>query len=258
MSKRIFYLLAAALGLLLLSPLLLGLAILIRLDDGGPVLFTQMRIGKDRRAFRIYKFRSMRGGDVTRAGVWLRATGLDELPQLVNLLRGDMSLIGPRPLTPADVQRLGWDDERHALRWQVRPGIAGLAQIYAGRGARLSWFLDCRYVQERSFRMEAGIAVAAAAMCVFGKRRIRNHLRCRQALARIPLVTGTSLEQTRRCGVAVEALRTWRTRARIRSGELAAVVGEGCISEKVSYGLRFGDMRSGYGRQAAAMLRKKH
>ncbi|HEX5419918.1 MAG TPA: sugar transferase [Gammaproteobacteria bacterium] len=258
MSKRIFDCLAAALGLLVLGPLLLGLAILIRLDDGGPALFAQMRIGRGRRAFRIYKFRSMRDGEITRVGAWLRSTGLDELPQLVNLLRGDMSLIGPRPLTLADVQRLGWDDERHALRWQVRPGIAGLAQIYAGSGARLSWFLDCRYVRERSLRMEAGIAFVAAAMCVLGKRRVRNRLRRRRAPARIPLVTGTSLEQTRRCGVAGEALRTWRTRARMRTGELAAVVGEVSISGKVSYGLPLGDAKSGYGRQAAAMLRKEH
>src|SRR5690606_2482111 len=119
-------------------------------DDGGPVLFTQTRVGADRTPFRIYKFRTMRDGKTTRVGRWLRATGLDELPQLVNMLLGDMSLIGPRPLTFEDVARLGWDDGRHDVRFSVRPGVIGLAQLYAGRGKRLSWFLDVRSEEHTS------------------------------------------------------------------------------------------------------------
>lgn len=179
MWRRTFDLLAACLGLLVLGPLLLAVAVLIRLEDGGPALFTQVRLGKDRRPFRIYKFRSMQDGRVTRPGAWLRTTGIDELAQLVNLLRGEMSLIGPRPLTPADVRRLGWDDDGHALRWCVRPGIAGLAQLYAGRGARSSWFLDCRYVERRTGRMDLVIVLFTAAMCLVGKRPVRGWLRRR-------------------------------------------------------------------------------
>ncbi len=131
-------------GLMLLSPVFAVVALAILLDDGGPVFFMQSRLGRGRAPFRIYKFRSMREGRVTRAGAWLRTTGLDELPQLVNLLRGDMSLVGPRPLTAEDVRRLGWEGAERDIRWSLRPGIAGLAQLYAGRGARLSWFLDRR------------------------------------------------------------------------------------------------------------------
>lgn len=180
MTRRCLDCLAAALGLVVLCPLLLIVAALIRLDDGGPALFVQVRLGRYRRPFRIYKLRTMRGGCVTRHGRWLRATGLDELPQLFNLLRGEMSLIGPRPLTPEDVVRLGWDGPSHGVRWGIRPGIAGLAQIYAGSGARLSWFLDVRYVERRSLAMDFEIVALAAAMLLVGKRRVRTWLRSRR------------------------------------------------------------------------------
>src|SRR5690606_30302785 len=141
MLQRAFDIACAGAGLVLASPLLLVIAGLILVDDGGPVLFTQTRVGADRTPFRIYKFRTMRDGKTTRVGRWLRATGLDELPQLVNMLLGDMSLIGPRPLTFEDVARLGWDDGRHDVRFSVRPGVIGLAQLYEGLGQRLLWFL---------------------------------------------------------------------------------------------------------------------
>lgn len=167
----------AALGLVLASPLLLLIAWLIRADDGGPVLFTQLRLGTNRAPFRIYKFRTMRDGSTTRIGRWLRQTGLDELPQLVNVLRGEMSLIGPRPLTSEDVVRLGWDDDAHAVRWSIRPGIIGLAQLYAGRGKRQSWFLDMTYVRDRRLSLDLGIFAATAVIGVVGKRRVRAWLR---------------------------------------------------------------------------------
>jgi lipopolysaccharide/colanic/teichoic acid biosynthesis glycosyltransferase len=177
MVKRYLDILAAGLGLVLLAPLLIAIAALIRLDDGGSVLFTQWRLGRHRHPYRIYKFRSMRDERITRVGKWLRTTGLDELPQLVNVLLGHMSVIGPRPLTADDVARIGWDDDAHALRWRVRPGITGLAQIYAGRGKRLSWFLDCRYVLGRSLGMDLQILMLSAAMVLAGKYRIRAWLR---------------------------------------------------------------------------------
>jgi len=167
----------AALGLVFASPLMLLIAWLIRLDDGGPVLFTQLRLGTTRKPFRIYKFRTMRDGSTTRIGRWLRQTGLDELPQLVNMLRGEMRLIGPRPLTCEDVARLGWDDDAHAVRWSVPPGIIGLAQLYAGRGKRLSWFLDVTYVRDRRLALDIGIFAATAVIGIVGKRRVRGWLR---------------------------------------------------------------------------------
>lgn len=177
MAKRYLDVAIAALVLAALAPLLLVIAALVRLEDGGSVLFTQTRVGRGGRLYRIYKFRTMRDGWITAMGAWLRATGLDELPQLANVLRGDMSFIGPRPLTPADVARLGWDGGAHALRWRVRPGITGLAQLFAGSGARLSWFLDRRYVLARSFGLDLSIVLVSAAMMLGGKRRVRRWLR---------------------------------------------------------------------------------
>src|SRR5690606_39156160 len=182
MLRRCFDFSVAILGLAVLGPLLLVVGGLIRLDDGGPALFTQTRLGRGRRPFRIYKFRTMLDGTITRHGRWLRATGIDELPQLLNLVRGEMSLIGPRPLTAEDVARLGWDGPSHGVRWEVQPGIAGLAQIFAGRGARLSWFLDVRYVRGRTLMMDVEIVALAAAMLLIGKYRVRSWLRARRRI----------------------------------------------------------------------------
>jgi lipopolysaccharide/colanic/teichoic acid biosynthesis glycosyltransferase len=134
-------------------------------------------MGFRKRPFPIYKFRTMRDGRITRIGRVLRTTGLDEIPQLINVLRGDMSFVGPRPLTPADVTRLGWDGHAHALRWSVGPGITGLAQLYAGRGARLSWFLDRRYVESRRPRLDVAIIALTLVIALIGKRRVRGWLR---------------------------------------------------------------------------------
>lgn len=180
MAKRLLDVLIAAVGLAAAAPLMALIALGIMLDDGGPSLFLQTRVGKGRHPFRIYKFRTMRDGWITGIGRWLRATGLDELPQLVNVLRGDMSLIGPRPLTAADVTRLGWDSPAHDVRFDVRPGVIGLAQLYAGRGARLSWFLDEHYVTRRTAALDLGIVLLSAVIGVVGKRRVREWLRSRR------------------------------------------------------------------------------
>jgi lipopolysaccharide/colanic/teichoic acid biosynthesis glycosyltransferase len=210
MAARCFDWVAASFLLVLIAPLLLLIAILIVLDDGGPVLFMQTRVGRHKRPFRICKFRSMREARVTRVGRRLRSTGLDELPQLVNVLLGAMSVIGPRPLTNADVLRLKWDGDKHALRWSVRPGIIGLAQLYAGRGARLSWFLDCRYVNARRLGMDVGIIVLSAAMTLAGKRRIRHWLRRRRVLRRLEAVG---------CPVNAYQLRGQRLRGALQHAE---------------------------------------
>ncbi len=138
--KRAFDLVVAACALLLLALPMLLAAVLVWLDSGCPVLFVQQRVGRDGRLFRLLKFRSMvvdaesRGpqrtaaGDarITRVGRVLRRTSVDELPQLINVLRGDMSLVGPRPDVPA--QRADYTEEQWALRCSVRPGLTGLAQ----------------------------------------------------------------------------------------------------------------------------------
>lgn len=146
MGKRLFDIVVSALALAVLSPLLLLAALAVWADSGRPVLFGQQRVGRGARPFRLYKFRSMvvdaaqRGSHstaqndprITRIGRVLRRTSIDELPQLVNVLRGDMSLVGPRPDVPA--QRADYTAEQWALRHSVRPGITGLAQaLYRSR-----------------------------------------------------------------------------------------------------------------------------
>jgi lipopolysaccharide/colanic/teichoic acid biosynthesis glycosyltransferase len=135
MAKRAFDLLGAALGLLLLSPLMLAIALAIKLDSRGPVFFRQQRVGRHGTLFRIHKFRSMvadapqRGpaltvGDdprITRVGRWLRHSRLDELPQLIDVLAGHMSLVGPRPEVPQYVAQYPAALRERAL--SVRPGI---------------------------------------------------------------------------------------------------------------------------------------
>jgi len=176
-SKRLFDFVAAAVAILVLCPVWLAIAALVWLEDGGSPLFVQSRVGRGRRPFRIYKFRTMTDGGVTRVGHTLRTTGLDELPQLVNVLRGEMSIVGPRPLLQADITRLGWDGAAHAARWLVAPGITGLAQLYAGRGARLSWFLDRRDIETRCLHLDLAIIGLSAVMAIIGKRPVRGWLR---------------------------------------------------------------------------------
>jgi putative colanic acid biosynthesis UDP-glucose lipid carrier transferase len=138
----------AALALLLLTPLLIVVAIAIRLDSKGPIIFKQTRTGLKGRTFEIYKFRTMTVlengptveqatvGDkrVTRIGRWLRRSSIDELPQLINVIRGEMSLVGPRPHAQAHDYYYGQCIPEYAGRFAVRPGITGWAQVNGSRG----------------------------------------------------------------------------------------------------------------------------
>jgi len=146
LSKRLFDAICAALGLLALAPLLLLTALWIRLDSPGPVLFRQTRVGRHGQPFTIHKFRTMRtapgaaltvGADprITRAGRWLRATKLDELPQLWDVLRGAMSLVGPRPELPRYVALYPAELRERVLA--VRPGITDPASLAFSHEAEL-------------------------------------------------------------------------------------------------------------------------
>jgi lipopolysaccharide/colanic/teichoic acid biosynthesis glycosyltransferase len=154
-------------------PAAILIALAIRADDGGPVLFVQPRLGRGRRPFRVFKFRTMRDGAVTRVGTWLRKTGLDELPQFLNIARGEMSFVGPRPLTGADVARLGWDGPRHDFRWRLAPGITGLAQIRAGRGASESLAWDRLYLRRAAPLLDARLLATTFVMNLVGKTSVR-------------------------------------------------------------------------------------
>lgn len=151
--KRMFDLVLSAIALVALAPVFCVVALIIHLEDGGPVMFRQRRMGRGNRFFEIYKFRSMRveesdaGGDrsaskdddrITRIGRFIRRTSIDELPQILNVLLGDMSLVGPRPhaLGSQAGDKLFWKvDRRYWQRHQLRPGITGLAQVRGFRGA---------------------------------------------------------------------------------------------------------------------------
>jgi lipopolysaccharide/colanic/teichoic acid biosynthesis glycosyltransferase len=181
----------AAVGLCASAPLWGLVALGITLDDGGPVLFVQERVGRDGRRFRSFKFRSMvtdadtrfgplaaRPDDprVTRVGRLLRATALDELPQLVNILRGDMSFVGPRPLLPEEIEVGG--DRRplasipgYEARHRVRPGLTGLAQVFAPRDVprRHKFRLDRLYVRRQGFWLDVRLVALSVWISLRGR-----------------------------------------------------------------------------------------
>jgi exopolysaccharide biosynthesis polyprenyl glycosylphosphotransferase len=145
--KRTFDILATTAGLLVIWPLLLAIALAVKLDSPGPVLFSQRRVGQDGKTFDMYKFRSMRQ-DAESLGTWtgpedprrtrvgrvIRALSLDELPQLFNVLKGDMSLVGPRPEQQPYVERFEEAVYRYVHRHRIRAGITGWAQVNGLRG----------------------------------------------------------------------------------------------------------------------------
>lgn len=174
--KRHFDILLSLFGILFFLPILLLITLLIKLDDGGPVIFRQLRLGQYKRPFLIWKFRTMQDGNITRIGYWLRLSGLDELPQMINILRGEMSVVGPRPLTYDDIHRIGWDRRSFICRWQIKPGITGLAQLYAGRSVHHSWLYDKTYLKNASLVLDAKIIILTFVMNIVGKRRVRRWL----------------------------------------------------------------------------------
>jgi lipopolysaccharide/colanic/teichoic acid biosynthesis glycosyltransferase len=181
--KRFVDISFAIIGFVVFSPLWVLIPLLIKWEDGGAVFFLQRRVGRFKRPFYIYKFRTMREGNVTRIGRWLRRTGLDELPQFINILKGDMSIVGPRALMFDDVVRLGWDSRYYIRRWHVKPGITGLGQLYAGRSAHHSWLFDKTYLKQRSAMLDIRIVALSFIMNVFGKAPVRAWL-YRRSIAR--------------------------------------------------------------------------
>jgi len=183
--KRGLDLVVASLALLALAPLLAAIAAAVKLDSPGPLLFRQRRAGYRGRVFRIYKFRTMTtledGRDfrqaarddarVTRVGRLLRRTSLDELPQLINVLRGEMSLVGPRPHALLQEQTFRLQNQSYALRRMAKPGITGLAQVSGARGAadspqklarRLEF--DLHYIRNWSLWLDLKILLRTAVL----------------------------------------------------------------------------------------------
>jgi lipopolysaccharide/colanic/teichoic acid biosynthesis glycosyltransferase len=181
--KRIADVAASVVALVVLSPVFAVVALAVRLALGSPVIFRQQRPGKDGRIFTLYKFRTMRdaapgstgveavasdAARLTPFGRRLRATSLDELPGLVNVLKGDMSVVGPRPLLPEYLDRY---NEQQARRHEVRPGITGWAQVN-GRNA-VSWDerfeMDVWYVDHRSLALDARILLRSFSALTSGE-----------------------------------------------------------------------------------------
>ena len=178
MIKRLFDIVVSGAGLIVFSPMAAVIAVAIKLEDGGPVLFLQERVGRDCRVFPALKFRSMivdaerhtgavqateNDPRVTRVGRILRATAFDELPQLWNIFRGDMSIVGPRPLRPGEsdttangVHTLLSAIPGYDARHRVRPGLTGIAQIYAPRDAprQVKFRYDLLYMRRASLALD--------------------------------------------------------------------------------------------------------
>jgi lipopolysaccharide/colanic/teichoic acid biosynthesis glycosyltransferase len=175
LTKRVFDVSLSGLGLLGSAPLWALIALSIKLEDGGPVFYANERVGKGGRRFKNWKFRSMTPDTgvhssvrqaahndkrVTRVGRVMRATAMDELPQLWNIFKGDMSFVGPRPLLPAELEVHGHGEviplekiPGYEARHQVIPGLTGLAQIFAPRDLprRQKFRLDVLYIKKQSF-----------------------------------------------------------------------------------------------------------
>ena len=193
MLKRVFDLIVSGAGLLVFSPVSAIIALAIKVDDGGPVLFAQERVGRHGQVFLAYKFRSMvvdaeahtgavqataNDPRVTRVGRGLRATAFDELPQLWNIFRGDMSVVGPRPLRPGEADTTA--DGRHLplsaipgyeARHRVRPGLTGLAQVHAARDLpRTGKFrYDLLYQRRASFCLDLTLILQSFWITVRGR-----------------------------------------------------------------------------------------
>ena len=201
-SKRLFDFVLAALGLVLLMPLFVLISIAVKLDSRGGVFYKQVRVGKDGKEFYLYKFRSMKPGSdadekrihaavsfikaggggeigplstkivnedrITLVGRFVRKTSLDELPQLINVLRGEMSLVGPRPCLPYE-----WDnyDEWHKKRMSVIPGCTGVWQVSARNevGFDDMVVLDLYYIQNASLLLDFQLILKTIPVMLFGK-----------------------------------------------------------------------------------------
>ena len=198
MLKRAFDATLAGAGLILSAPLWAIFAAAIRIEDGGPVFYRQSRVGLGGRTFDALKFRSMRPDAeratgavqateddprVTRVGRLMRATAMDELPQLVNILRGDMSFVGPRALRPGEIEtssngRLERLEDvpgfEHRIR--VRPGLTGLAQVYAPRDVRRrqKFKYDRLYVERRSWCLDLRLILLSFWISVLGRWEVRG------------------------------------------------------------------------------------
>ena len=186
--KRLFSLVLGSLAILITSPIMLLAAIAVRLDSKGPVIFQQQRVGEHGKLFTVYKFRSMfEGSDkvkltpaehedprITRVGKWLRRTRVDELPQLFNIVKGDMAFVGPRPFVPDQEEECAAQIPFYRERWLVKPGATGWAQINRGYNATLEdnrekLAYDLFYIKNVSFGLDLFIMFSTIKILLLGR-----------------------------------------------------------------------------------------
>ncbi len=187
--KRLFSLFLGSLSIIVTSPLMLLAAIAIRLDSPGPVIFRQQRVGENGKLFTVFKFRSMRQGSdklkltpvsedddprVTRVGKWLRRTRVDELPQLFNIVKGDMAFVGPRPFVPSQEEECVAKIPFYKERWLVKPGATGWAQINRGYNITLEdnrekLAYDLFYIKNVSFGLDLFIMFSTIKILLLGR-----------------------------------------------------------------------------------------
>ena len=179
--KRVTDVVISLIALIVLSPLFLIIAILVKIIDRGQVIYKQTRTGKNGKEFKIYKFRTMKDGKITKLGRFLRCTSLDEIPQFYNVLKGDMSIVGPRPWIPEYYERF---NEKQKNRNNIKPGLVGLAQINGRK--ELDIFdkinYDLSYIEKLSFIEDIKILIKSFKVIIkkesinVGKGYIQNEL----------------------------------------------------------------------------------
>jgi len=180
--KRTFDISFSLIALLVFIIPVIAVILIIVIFEKHPIIFYQKRIGLHKNPFKILKFQTLVNNLPTKTGKILRKTGLDELPQFINVLKGDMSIVGPRALTNYDIERLKWDSEFHKIRWNCKPGITGYAQIYGGQNKKTSWFWDIKYMKTNSMLKDFTVICISFLMNIFGKPRIRRLIWPRRGL----------------------------------------------------------------------------
>ena len=186
MYKRFASIVLSIVGLIVSLPVMILVALAIRLDSPGPVIFRQRRIGKDGKLFTLYKFRSMRlksddqrpaeedDNRITRVGQWIRRFRLDELPQLFNILRGEMHFVGPRPFVPSAEEECARKIPFYNQRWTTRPGLTGWAQIKGGYCSTLDANIeklayDLFYIKHMSIGLDCLILLHTIKILLLGR-----------------------------------------------------------------------------------------
>jgi lipopolysaccharide/colanic/teichoic acid biosynthesis glycosyltransferase len=163
----------AVILLLLSLPLLIVVSLVILLFEFENAFFFQMRLGLHKKTFIIYKFRTMKNGRITFLGKFLRKTGIDEIPQLINIIKGNLNFIGPRPLTQIDIERLNWTSKYYNVRWNIKPGLTGLSQLSPICHKKMTLFWDKYYVNHKNMILDVKIICASFLTLIIGKKRVK-------------------------------------------------------------------------------------